>query len=287
MPTGYVKKLARKHGTTTRRAEGKWAKAKAAAASEGHADNYAYVTGIFKNMMHEAPEIPTLKDLTRGMSFKYFLVAENDDGSPQREQSPAYRHLSKFPQFIELPFKLRREIEKEVQADGLIDDYESLEPEEKESVDDALHDMVIDAMQKHFGTGINVGDWSATDHSNDEPEGDLEDALNDLPAEPRKRRERAPSHIAAMRGPHLDMPTPDDELPDADEPDAAPVGKTKTYYKPWSALSDEQRAGRAKLAQKHGKLYRIKQSKWFRLLDPAKQQAVVDAVKNGQEVPKF
>jgi hypothetical protein len=65
------------------------------------------------------------------------------------------------------------------------------------------------------------------------------------------------------------------------------VGKQKTYYKPWSALSDEQRSGRAKLAQKHGKLYRIKQSKWYRLLDPEKQQAVVDAVKAGQPVPKF
>lgn len=287
MPTGYVKKLARKHGTSTRHAEGKWAKAKASAAASGHADNYGYVTSIFKNMMHESPEIPTLKDLTRGMSFKYFLVAEADDGTPQREQSPAYRHLSKFPQFVELPFKVRREIEKEVQRDGLIDDYEALEPEEKESVDDALQDLVIDKMQAHFGTGINVGDWSATDHSDEPAEGDLDDAEGvDQPAPeviPRKRKERAPSHIAAMRGPHEMEP----EVA-APQGDGLPtVGKQKTYYKPWSALSDEQRAGRAKLAAKHGKLYRVKQSKWFRMLDPQKQQAVVDAVKAGQEVPKF
>lgn len=284
MSENYVRKLARKHGTSTRHAEGKWAKAKASAAASGHTDNYAYVTSIFKNMMHESPEIPTLKDLTRGMSFKYFLVAEDSNTAPQREQSPAFRHLSKFPQFIELPFKVRREIEKEVQADGLIDDYESLEPEEKESVDDALQDLVIDKMQNHFGTGLNVGDWSATDHSDEPEEGsDLEDALNDLPREPvvHKRKERAPSHIAAMRSPHEMEP----ESPGVGGMPS--IGKQKTYYKPWAALSDEQRSGRAKLAQKHGKLYRIKNSKWFRLLDLNKQQQVVDAVKAGQPVPKF
>ncbi|MDE1830700.1 MAG: hypothetical protein KGI25_10305 [Thaumarchaeota archaeon] len=282
MPQAYVRKLAKKHGTSTRKAEGKWAKAKASAAASGHADNYAYVTSIFKNMMHETPYIPTLKDLTRGMSFKYFLVAENDDAT-QREQSPEYRHLSKFPQFNELPFKIRRELEKEVRADGLIADYEQLEPEEKESVDDALQDMVIDKMQSHFGTGINIGDWSSTAPDEEPGESDLEDDLNNLPEPAPRRKERAPSHIAAMRGPHVTEPEGETE-PEGGIPT---VGKTKTYYKPWSALSDEQRAGRAKLAAKHGKLYRIKQSKWFRLLNPEQQQQVVDAVKAEQPIPKF
>lgn len=301
MPQAYVRKLARKHGTSTRKAEGKWAKAKASAAASGHADNYAYVTSIFKNMMHESPYIPTLKDLTRGMSFKYFLVAESDEQQPAKERSASWKHLEKFPQFNELPFKVRRELEREVDSEGLIVDYEMLQPEEKESVDDHLQDMVIDAMSKHFGTGVNVGDWAATDHSQDDD--DVASAMDkwetatgmdaetgaDIPR--KKRKERAPSHIAAMRGPHAI------EEPSREEPfdrelvnkgnEMPSVGKQKTYYKPWSALSDEQRAGRAKLAQKHGKLYRIKQSKWFRLLDPAKQQAVVDAVRAGQEVPKF
>lgn len=286
MPQAYVRKLAKKHGTSTRRAESKWAKAKASAVESGHADNYAYITSIFKNMMHESPEIPTLKDLTRGMSFKYFIIAE-DDGSvePVKEHSATWKHLEKFPQFNELSFKARRQLEREVDSEGIIADYETLEPEEKLSVDDHLQDMVIDALQKEFGTGINVGDWSATDHSDEPEEGDLEAALNDLPEPPRKRKERAPSHIAAMRGPHEIEPEQSAEQPSGDG--IPSVGKTKTYYKPWSALSDEQRAGRAKLAQKHGKLYRIKQSKWFRLLAPDQQQAVVDAVKAGQEVPKF
>lgn len=282
MPQAYVKKLAKKHGTSTNRAEGKWAKAKASAASSGHADNYAYITSIFKNMMHESPEIPTLKDLTRGMSFKYYIIAEDDALNQSKEHSREWKHLAQFPQFNELPFKMRRELEKEVQQDGLIEDYESLEPEEKESIDDALHDMVIDKMQNHFGTGVNVGDWSATDHSNDEPEADpnpeeLGDALDSLPEPaPRKRAERAPRHIAAMRGPHEMEPAALEK-----EPGGLPeVGTRKTYYKPWSALSDEQRAGRAKLAQKHGKLYRMKQSKRYRLASPEQQQQMIDMLKN-------
>lgn len=291
MPQEYVRKLAHKHGTSTRRAEGKWAKAKASAAASGHADNYAYITSIFQNMMHESsPEIPSLKDLTNGMSFKYFLVAEDDASMAQaKEHSKEWNHLAQFPQFNELPFKVRRELEKEVQADGLIEDFESLEPEEKESVNDALHDMVIDKMQQHLGTGVNVGDWSSTDHSNDTDEvdadssatGGLGDAIDNLPA-PRRRKERAPSHIAAMRAPHQmepETPAVSGEMPS--------VGARKTYYKPWSALSDEQRAGRAKLAAKHGKLYRIKQSKWFRMLPSEQQHQVVDAVKAGHPVPKF
>lgn len=288
MPQAYVSRLAKKHGTSTRRAEGKWAKAKASAAASGHADNYSYITSVFQNMMHEAsPEIPTLKDLTRGMSFKYYLVAEDDASVQGKEYSKEWKHLAQFPQFNELPFKMRRELEKEVQTDGLIEDFESLEPEEKESVNDALQDMIIDRMQQHFGTGINVGDWSATDHSDDDEieadptSGELGDAIDDLPTAPvnRRKKEREPKHLAAMRGPHQMELEPEVKLPS--------VGQHKTYYKPWSALSDEQRAGRAKLASKHGRIYRIKQTKWFRMLPSEKQHQVIDALRAGNPVPKF
>lgn len=68
MPTAYVKKVASKHGTTVEKTEGKWKAAKKAAAKEGHKDNYAYVTGIFKKMAHEN-QYPT---------FKGFLIMEAD-----------------------------------------------------------------------------------------------------------------------------------------------------------------------------------------------------------------
>lgn len=54
MPTTYVKKLAEEHNVPVSEVETKWAKAKKSAAKQGHADDYAYITGILKKMMHEA-----------------------------------------------------------------------------------------------------------------------------------------------------------------------------------------------------------------------------------------
>jgi hypothetical protein len=53
MPIPYVKKLAKKHGTSIRESEGKWGEAKKAAEKQGKGDNYGYVTQIYKSMMHE------------------------------------------------------------------------------------------------------------------------------------------------------------------------------------------------------------------------------------------
>lgn len=278
MPQAYVRKLAKEHGVSTSRAESHWARAKDAAEKEGHADNYGYITSIFKKMMHESAYVPSLKDLTRGMSFKYFLVSEADgDMAPQQQRSAAWQRLEKFPQFGELPFKARRELEKD--ATELVDNWAELSPEEQESVEDHLHDMVIDKMQDLGGTGVNVGDWSATDHSD-------EDATDDeLSQEEPRRKERAPSHIAAMRGPHnMEMPTDADEEPDSDDNTVIPSlsgGQKKTFYKPWAALSDEQRTGRAALAKKHGLAYRISKAGWFRKLDPESQSKVMSAIKSG------
>lgn len=53
MPSAYVKKLAEKHRMSIDKAEQKWEDAKKAAAKQGQADNYAYITSIFQNMMGE------------------------------------------------------------------------------------------------------------------------------------------------------------------------------------------------------------------------------------------
>ena len=54
MPQAYVKKLAEKHGLSLDAAEEKWVKAKKLAERQGHGEDYAYVTSIFKKQMHEA-----------------------------------------------------------------------------------------------------------------------------------------------------------------------------------------------------------------------------------------
>jgi multimeric flavodoxin WrbA len=296
MPTGYVKKLAKKHGVSTSTAEKHWGMAKAAAKKEGHGEDYGYVTSIFKNMMHENLRIPSLKDLTNGMTFKYFLVAEADAEAPTQERSPIYKHLAdRFPQFNELSFKARREIEKEVQAEDLLGDYESLPQEERDSVDEYLHDLVIDKMQAEVGQGSMMGDWKGEDEykRREQARKDLEAALDaeegapkaaeqpgEVAPEQKKRFSAGPRHIAAMRQQHI----PTDKAafaPAGSDEVGAPV---KSYYKPWSALNPEQRTARSGLAKKHGTIYRVKNAGWFRAMPPAQQEAILSVLKSGGSV---
>lgn len=50
MPTPYLEKVAKDKGKPISEMEDLWNKAKAQAAKEGHAKDYAYITGIFKKM---------------------------------------------------------------------------------------------------------------------------------------------------------------------------------------------------------------------------------------------
>jgi hypothetical protein len=54
MTQSYIKELAKKHNISVKTAEKRWRTAKSKAAGEGHSDDYAYVTGIFKKMMRES-----------------------------------------------------------------------------------------------------------------------------------------------------------------------------------------------------------------------------------------
>jgi hypothetical protein len=58
MSRAYVSELAKKHNITIEAAEKHWRTAKKKAAGEGHSDDYAYVTGIFKKMMRESAPTP-------------------------------------------------------------------------------------------------------------------------------------------------------------------------------------------------------------------------------------
>lgn len=86
MPTPYIKKLAAKHHTSVGKSEGRWEKAKQQAAKQGHGEDFAYVTSIYKKMMGE--------DVSE-MSLKQFLkITEMDDvsdigyGSPLDDEEP-------------------------------------------------------------------------------------------------------------------------------------------------------------------------------------------------------
>jgi hypothetical protein len=52
MPTPYMNELHKQGHGSIEHLEKKWAEAKDKAAGEGHADNYALITDIFKKMVH-------------------------------------------------------------------------------------------------------------------------------------------------------------------------------------------------------------------------------------------
>lgn len=295
MPTGYVKKLARKHGVSTGSAESQWKKAKKAALKSGHGENFAYVTSIFKNMMHEAPEAPTLKHLTEGLTFKYFLIAEAEEAMVStKDRSKAWKYLEKFPQFNELSFKTKRALEKD--AAEIVDDYEALPQEEQESIDDHMHDAVIDAMQKEVGAGPNMAKWnepSSQDQDDTDSAIDKWEAATGMDAEtgdeipapaPQQRRSSGPRHLAPYKASHIEPADAGDSgVTNTDVQTAAAsvpgmVSKGKSYYKNVSNLSPEQRAGRSKLWKKHGLVFRLKQASWFKQLKPETQQEIVNKI---------
>lgn len=63
MPTPLIKSFAGKTGKSVAEVDKLWNKAKAIAAGEGQAENYAFITGILKKMLN----------LNETLSFKQFL----------------------------------------------------------------------------------------------------------------------------------------------------------------------------------------------------------------------
>ena len=61
MPTGYVKKLAKKHHTSVGKSEAEWERAKAQAKKQGKGENFAYITSIYKKIMGESAKDLSLK----------------------------------------------------------------------------------------------------------------------------------------------------------------------------------------------------------------------------------
>ena len=56
MPTAYLKKMSEKTGKSLSSLESSWEEAKHQAEHDGHAENYAYITTIFKNMVSAGVE---------------------------------------------------------------------------------------------------------------------------------------------------------------------------------------------------------------------------------------
>lgn len=96
MPTEYVKKVAKKTGTSVPATEDKWAKAKKAAAKEGHANDYAYIMGIFKRMAKASGSAPGESQDTR-------MEGTQDNGNGSGEVEDTNRGIIRTVQEHEMP----------------------------------------------------------------------------------------------------------------------------------------------------------------------------------------
>ena len=74
MPTPLIKKLAKEGKGTIKELEKKWKQAKAIAHNEGHEEDWAYITAIFKKMINEGEEMNREKP-----SFKQFYESLDRD----------------------------------------------------------------------------------------------------------------------------------------------------------------------------------------------------------------
>ena len=83
MPAAYVKKLAKKHHVSVKKAEKKWKEAKE---KTGKGKGWGYTTSIFKNLMHE--------NNGAKVTFKQFLNEldhyDDDEHDHEEEQGPEH-----------------------------------------------------------------------------------------------------------------------------------------------------------------------------------------------------
>jgi hypothetical protein len=69
MPKPYVKKLAKKHRMSVKESEDKWKKAEKLADKQGHVDNYAYRTSIYKSLMGEKGSMDAVDTVQMDVPF--------------------------------------------------------------------------------------------------------------------------------------------------------------------------------------------------------------------------
>lgn len=65
MPTGYVKKMAKKHHISVDKSEEYWDRAKKIAAKSGKEEDFAIITTIYQNMLGERTFVEFCADYIR------------------------------------------------------------------------------------------------------------------------------------------------------------------------------------------------------------------------------
>lgn len=79
MPTPYIEKLSKEGKGSVESLEKKWDEAKSKAKEEGKADNYAYITSIFQNMIHAGTLPMKINAATRLLMSNQILAANRTE----------------------------------------------------------------------------------------------------------------------------------------------------------------------------------------------------------------
>lgn len=109
MPTAYIKKLAREGKGSVATLEKRWDEAKAKAADEGRADDYSYITGIFKNMVN-ASALKADLIIARLTEHQVLSSAEEIDAAGYSVQEYQYTTLKEWLDDVKkIGLKVRKE----------------------------------------------------------------------------------------------------------------------------------------------------------------------------------
>lgn len=105
MPTAYVSKLAKAKGMPLSEAERRWDSAKRVAKEAGKAEDYAYITGLFKRMMGETSAVGRLA-VTASLDAQTFEQKIHLYQGSEESKALAFRFCREFePLLLALGFE--------------------------------------------------------------------------------------------------------------------------------------------------------------------------------------
>ncbi len=170
MPQAYVKELAKKHNISISAAEDHWNMAKKAAEKEGHGEDYAYVTGIFKKMMGES--VTTIKESAKDKVLRAVILVQEAKVQQKLRELKA----SSFKEFLineAGPFSYGSKKPKSAHAkevDKKVKDYVNQHNKDFEIKDDMVG-VAKKTKVKESADNPGIGDFIKFDHNGDKVEG--------------------------------------------------------------------------------------------------------------------
>jgi hypothetical protein len=98
MPTPFVEKVAKSKGKPVAEIEALWNRAKARAKDEGHGQDYAYITSIFKKMAHVSTAAEIRLAIYESMPLSPTAILPVQSADPNDVQADGRIGVTKMPE---------------------------------------------------------------------------------------------------------------------------------------------------------------------------------------------